>query len=147
VRFRGSEVQSVLFDRDLWSEHDARKWAERHGFRAHELHATDDYLRARQFDPALGRDFRTVTISEGKGIKAVLSNRNPGELGELVRTERRSGAIARLYLIGEEADDFYRYRLFLDDEEILSVLWPDTDSEELWTHIADHWLLYWELHT
>ena len=147
MRFRGSEVQSVLFDRDLWSERDARKWAERHGFRAHELRATEEHLRFRQFPPELGRDFRTVTISEGNGIKVVLSTGNLGELGELVRTERRAGAVARLYLVGEEADGFYRYRLFLDDEEILSVLWPDTDSGELWAHIADHWLLYWELHT
>jgi hypothetical protein len=70
---RRMRVQSVLFDRDQWDPEGAVYWLQRHGYRASKLHASDSFLRFRQFDPARSgaHTFRTITF--GQGIKAVVA--------------------------------------------------------------------------
>lgn len=69
-RWRGTEVQSLLFVRPQWTPGKARSWAKKHGFVSKKVHATDDYLRLRQFSPVPGTEKRTITF--GDGIKAVI---------------------------------------------------------------------------
>ena len=68
--WNGSDVQSLLFDKDYFTKSTAKKWAKKHGFRYGKVHTTGRYHRLRQFAPA-GRRFRTIKFDEG--IKAVIA--------------------------------------------------------------------------
>jgi hypothetical protein len=75
----GSEIQSLLFDRQRYSLSQARRWAQDHGLKYGSLDTTDNYHRLRQFDPG---NRRCRTIELGHDIKAVVcETRNPGESG------------------------------------------------------------------
>ena len=52
-------AQSVLFDRGLWTEHEARVWLCLHGFVQRKIHVTKHLLRFRQYDPSPYREYRT----------------------------------------------------------------------------------------
>lgn len=69
-RWKGTEVQSLLFSRPQWTESRAKEWAERHGYRHGKVDVTDNYVRLRQFAPVRGTQKRTITF--GDGIKAVV---------------------------------------------------------------------------
>ena len=70
-------VQSVTFDRQLWSERTARNWLQRHGFRANFRnkgpHITTNMIRYRQHDPRPGA--RTFTKDIGGGIHLIIQER------------------------------------------------------------------------
>lgn len=70
-RWRGTEVQSLLFSRPRWTESAAKKWAREHLYRSGAVDVTDNYVRLRQFDPVPGTQKRTIT--SGDGIKAVIA--------------------------------------------------------------------------
>lgn len=69
-RWRGTEVQALLFERPRWTPRAATEWASSHDFRSGKVHVTDHYVRLRQFDPVRGTQKRTITF--GDGIKAVI---------------------------------------------------------------------------
>jgi len=69
-RWRGTEVQSLLFARPQWTASKAKAWARSHDYRYGDVDVTDDYVHLRQFDPAPGLKKRTITF--GDGIKAVI---------------------------------------------------------------------------
>jgi hypothetical protein len=69
-RWKGTEVQSLLFSRPQWSEGKAKDWAEEHGYRHGKVDVTDNYVRLRQFAPIRGTQKRTIMF--GDGIKAVI---------------------------------------------------------------------------
>lgn len=69
-RWRGTEVQALLFARPRWTPSAAKEWAAAHDYRSGKVHVTDDYVRLRQFDPVRGTQKRTITF--GDGIKAVI---------------------------------------------------------------------------
>lgn len=69
-RSGSSKVQSLLFDREKFSERDAKKWALGHGFRAVKTHSTARRIRVRQSRPVRGRSYRTIEFT--KGIQAVI---------------------------------------------------------------------------
>lgn len=147
-RWRNSAIQSVLFDTAGWTRAAAEQWARRHGFNVGQVDETDGYIRLRQFEPEGFRDFRTIDFNERLGIKAVLGKLNPhGDEGQLVKQVHAAGATFRLYDAGEETEGYNRFRLYIGDEEVLSVLWPDEEAEEVWDHLGAHWVMYWELHT
>ena len=64
------EVQSLLFDVDVFSVARARSWAREHGFLHGTVDTTAHYHRFRQFDPD-GRPCRTIIFGDS-GIKAVV---------------------------------------------------------------------------
>jgi hypothetical protein len=69
-RWRGTEVQSLLFERPRWTPSDATAWARDHDYKSGKVHVTDNYIRLRQFAPVRGTQKRTITF--GDGIKAVI---------------------------------------------------------------------------
>lgn len=69
-RWRGTEVQSLLFARPQWTARKAKAWADSHDYRSEKVHVTDNYVRLRQFAPVSGTQKRTITF--GDGIKAVI---------------------------------------------------------------------------
>ncbi len=69
-RWRGTEVQALLFERPRWTPSKAKKWAREHDYRSAKVHVTDDYVHLRQFAPVPGTQKRTITF--GDGIKAVI---------------------------------------------------------------------------
>ena len=69
-RWRGTEVQALLFARPQWTPGAAKEWAAAHDYKSGKVHVTDNYVRLRQFDPVRGTQKRTITF--GDGIKAVI---------------------------------------------------------------------------
>jgi hypothetical protein len=68
--WRGSKVQSLLFDSQQWTVTEARKWASEHGYKSGKVHETDNYIRLRQSTPVSGAEKRTIMF--GHGIKAII---------------------------------------------------------------------------
>lgn len=66
----GSKVQTLLFERSLYTPKGARAWARRHNFQAPKVDITAHYIRVRQEAPSKFRRMRTVNF--GHGIKAVV---------------------------------------------------------------------------
>jgi len=56
----GSDVQSVLFDKDHWDENKARAWLKDHDFKAGSPDSTTNTLRFRQKDPGSYSRFRVI---------------------------------------------------------------------------------------
>lgn len=69
-RWKGTEVQSLLFERPQWTPSRAKEWAKDHDYRSGKVDVTDNYVRLRQFAPVRGTQKRTITF--GDGIKAVI---------------------------------------------------------------------------
>jgi hypothetical protein len=84
---RSTQIQSILFDRQLWTVHRARKWLVSHGkkYRAVEPASfeTGLYHRFRQLSPKKfdEKTFRTIELGGGDtGITAIIGvplTRNP----------------------------------------------------------------------
>ncbi len=77
-----ARIQSLLFDRDLFTEKSAKDWAHRHGFRYGTVEVGPTTIRLRQFPPeeCAPGTFGTREIREG--VKAVFCGhrRNPPPL-------------------------------------------------------------------
>lgn len=69
-RWKGTEVQSLLFSRPQWTESRAKDWARDHDYHYGKVDVTDNYVRLRQFAPVRGTQKRTITF--GDGIKAII---------------------------------------------------------------------------
>jgi hypothetical protein len=69
-RWRGTEVQSLLFARPEWTSSKAKEWAREHDYKSAKVDVTDNYVRLRQFAPVSGTQKRTITF--GDGIKAII---------------------------------------------------------------------------
>ncbi len=83
----GSQIQSLLFDRDHFTAKQATAWARAHGYQHGKVDTTDRYHRLRQYDPT-GAPCRTVTLTEG--VKAVVcAAATPNPVGD--RVEATSG--------------------------------------------------------
>lgn len=64
-------IQSILFDRRYYTPKTSVNWLLSHGHKAYKLDITPHYIRARQFDPKLYHNYRTINL--GKNIKAIVS--------------------------------------------------------------------------
>lgn len=69
-RWKGTEVQSLLFARPQWTPSRAKEWAREHDYQSGKADVTDNYVRLRQFAPVPGTQKRTITF--GEGIKAII---------------------------------------------------------------------------
>ena len=69
-----TQVQSVLFDRDIYSLTEAKKWLRDNDFIAPKVDKTDRYLRFRQKEPNYFNEssFRTIPFGKDTGIKAII---------------------------------------------------------------------------
>lgn len=84
---QSTEIQAYLFAQDRWSHEQVRAWIGEHGAEVFELTDGDEYIHASVHpDYLYGPDtFRTITLSEDKGIKArVGKRRNPSEVSHRV---------------------------------------------------------------
>lgn len=70
-RWDHSTIQSLLFDRSIWSSRTAVAWARRHGYAAGKVHVTDRYVRLRQHPPGRGEK-KTIGLGRDTGIRAVV---------------------------------------------------------------------------
>jgi len=71
-----SSVQSLLFERGRYTERQAQRWAQDHGYRHTAVDTTGDYIHLRQFPPD-GRPCRNIEF--GHGVHAVVcATSNPG---------------------------------------------------------------------
>lgn len=96
-----SEVQSLLFDRDLFTPAKAKAWAKAHGYKASDLDTTDRYYRLRQFD-ANGHPCRTITFNAESGVKAIVCM-TPNPVGDRVEAVRGPARGLRGEVIAETA--------------------------------------------
>ena len=70
------EVQSILFNREIWSPEEAVKWLQHHMFVAKKLDATPNYLRFRQHTPAKLKQIGLTQLRTkhiGDGITLILA--------------------------------------------------------------------------
>jgi len=72
-RWKGSRVQSLLFDASLWNRSRAIAWARAHDFSHAKVHETVRYIRLRQVAPTPGAPKRVIDLGEpGGGIRAII---------------------------------------------------------------------------
>lgn len=91
MRFpKSTKVQTVLFDKTLWTVSKAKKWLDDHGWKTPPADTTKDFHRFRQrppFDFQKGT-FRTIVFgAKSRGIKAVIAvprapTSNPSRYGD-----------------------------------------------------------------
>jgi hypothetical protein len=96
-----SAVQSLLFDIHRYSERQAKRWAQDHGYKYGSVDTTVNYHRLRQFEPHHGQPCRTIEF--GHGIKAIVcATHNPAgkqlgiEVLVLAQEPKTQTAIARM---------------------------------------------------
>ena len=71
-----TEIQSILFDRNLWTLQDAKDWFYNEGFimpEGKEVHATKQFWRFRVLQPNKKFIYRIKWLSKKDGIKAVFA--------------------------------------------------------------------------
>lgn len=70
----GSDVQTLLFDRNRWKLSEARDWLKKHGFKGLGVDAKPNNLRFRQREPSEfhPNTFRTIPFGSDTGIQAVV---------------------------------------------------------------------------
>lgn len=63
---RGTQVQTLLFDRRSFTRAEAIAWARRNGYRAHKVDTTANKYRLRQKSPSsfTSGSFRTISLSD-----------------------------------------------------------------------------------
>jgi hypothetical protein len=71
----GMQVQSVLFDANLWTRSEARAWLLEHGFRAPAAKKTRNYYHYRQISPRafVTGSTRTIKFKGVEGVKALVA--------------------------------------------------------------------------
>ena len=67
-----SQAQSFIFDKDKFTEDEARDWLDNHDKRSDKVDETDDNYRFRQFDPDKCSEGSFATIDITDGIQAVI---------------------------------------------------------------------------
>jgi hypothetical protein len=102
---RPTSVQTIIFDRKLWSVSAAKKWLAAHGYKVPSVDTTDAYLRFRQrptFDFDKG-SFRTKKFGEDTGIKAVIgmprkkaAKSNPKKVVPAPAKPKRKSPVSRI---------------------------------------------------
>ena len=65
-----SEVQSIIFAKDVYTKSLASSWLRSHGYRSEKVDSSRNFLRFRQESPRKYKDFRIKEITPG--IKLVL---------------------------------------------------------------------------
>ena len=123
----GSDVQSLLFDRDLFSATRAREWAKSHGFKYGSIDTTERYHHLRQQEPD-GRTCRTISFGES-GIKAVVCARsNPIAFKTIEARDARKGMRYRespvydhtIKIVGVSQEDrVFPVEIRLEDGQVL----------------------------
>lgn len=66
----GSEVLTLIFDKEKYPVTDAKAWAKDHGYASGTLDETEDSVRLKQTDPETYTRMRTITLTAG--IKAII---------------------------------------------------------------------------
>ena len=59
-------VQSVIFDKKLWTIKKAERWLQSRGLKHSKVHTTDNYHRFRQYDPG-DNMYYTKMLNNGVG--------------------------------------------------------------------------------
>lgn len=72
---QGSEIQSLVFPKDKFTEAQARAWLKRNNKKSGKIDVTENSFRFRQQDPEGFSRFRTTTLPESGGVLAVLGIR------------------------------------------------------------------------
>lgn len=89
----GSQVQTLLFDRELFSVGQAQAWAREHGYRGarRDVDVMDRYIHIRQRHPDAFAALRTIEFGRRSGIKAVAGPLRAAEARANRRRGRRRG--------------------------------------------------------
>ena len=72
-----TEVQTLIFDKAVFTEEQARAWAKDHDFKVSKVDETQDSFRIRQQQPGRfqANSFRTIEFMGVNGILAVIGRR------------------------------------------------------------------------
>jgi hypothetical protein len=69
---RARNVQSIVFEKDLWTVRKAEDWLKRNGFKEDDLDEKSHTLRFRQFSPIEPGKFRTFSRTLPEGVEFVM---------------------------------------------------------------------------
>jgi hypothetical protein len=117
-----TKIQSLIFDRSMFSSTSAKEWAKTHGFKARSVDVQANTVRIRQFSPTSGTKGRwgTITLRPGvQGVVTVPKRTNPKGV-----TRRGSRVTAtdgkwKLYRT-THGEEWWEYRLSPADEKALA---------------------------
>lgn len=92
-----TDIQSVIFDKDKFTEGRAKNWLKEHGFKIPSVDETEESLRFRQEDPDSfqERSFRTIALTNG--IKAIIGR--PAGQRDADSAESTVGPLTQIPLI------------------------------------------------
>jgi hypothetical protein len=65
-----SKVQSLLFDKNIFTIESCISWLFHHRFKYNKIDIKQKYYRFRQYNPSLHHSYRTIKLSDG--IKAII---------------------------------------------------------------------------
>lgn len=123
-----THTQSVLFDREHWTEERARAWLEEHDYITGGLDETEERLRFRQYDPDDRFRYRTQDI-EREGVSLVQGfpkgSRPKGIVGRLLSGESVS-------VLAPKDSPLLRFRVKvekLDEERRVAYGWASVIEE------------------
>jgi len=88
VEKQDAEVQSLLFDKNVYSTQEAKDWVKSHDFKSDDVDIIEEYIRLRQRDPDGYQDdsFRAIDLDDG--IKAVIGKKQKDQNEEKVMEEK-----------------------------------------------------------
>ena len=92
TKAEGTVIQSLIFDKELFTAETAKTWALDHDFKAESVDDTSESIRLRQKDPNefLEDSFRTIELTDG--VKAVIGRLKDGkDMDEKTAQELVSG--------------------------------------------------------
>ena len=95
-----SEVQTLLFDKEKFTEEEAKKWASDHDFKSSKVDITENKIRLRQFDPAECEKDSFGTKDMTDGVQAVFCVRQPAK--SITPTDEKAGVKESDALVAEQ---------------------------------------------
>lgn len=138
-------IQTLIFDKAVFTLQEAHQWCEDHGFRHDKVDETENSYRFRQFDPeACQRDsFRTFEITEGVqavGCKRVDETHGPAEVqnASSVRVNPQGVSHARKLIAQGDVDMESDWEFTAEDGN--KLLGPNGDDWDNYAkyHLAIH---------
>jgi hypothetical protein len=124
-------IQSLIFDKEKFTEAEAKAWAKDHDFKNSDVDVTTDSIRLRQKDPGAFKDgsFRTIPLKTGvKAVIGKLKDTKKTEKGETTMDEKKKAALTKvdsalkkaMWSVGELASIIDRLKMLAD-----SVKWEE----------------------
>jgi hypothetical protein len=72
------EVQSIAFEKSIFSVSEAKRWAKKHGFVFSKVHRTQNLIKLRQYDPKYFKKSSFRVFEPREGVLMTIAQLKPG---------------------------------------------------------------------